>query len=31
MEKRKFKALFMEVGEEPKFIEVVDKLENLQA
>lgn len=30
MEERKFKALFMEVGEEPKFIEVVDKLENLQ-
>ena len=31
MKTRKFKALFMEVGEEPKFIEVVDKLENLQA
>lgn len=30
MKERKFKALFMEVGEEPKFIEVVDKLENLQ-
>ena len=30
MEERKFKALFMEVGEEPKFIEVVDKLKNIQ-
>ena len=31
MKTRKFKALFMEVGEETKFIEVVDKLENVQA
>ena len=28
--KNKIKVLYMEVGKEPKFIEVVDKLKNLQ-